>query len=259
MLLRVEAAERLRQSPQLHGFWSKTAHHAVLDTAASLCPDFICLDTQHGTPLESLDTSTFTVLAHYGVPSLVRVEALDEARIGRALDLGSDGVIIPLVASAEDARQAVAACRYARYGTRSFGVQTRRVQGMGESLPVCWIQVETAGVMGQLEEIASVDGVDGLYVGPADLGLALVGEPAADVESVFDESHPHAEEMRVAFDKVVAACRNAGIAAGLHCGSGAAAVTAAQHGFTASAVAADLGLIARGLAAELAVARSQGG
>ena len=251
----MQAAERLRSSDRLYGFWSVTAHPTVLDTAASVGPDFICIDTQHGPPLASLDTSIFTVLAHYGVPSLVRVELIDEARIGRALDLGADGVIIPLVASAEDARRAVAACRYAPDGTRSFGVQTRRVPPLDASA-VCWIQVETAGAMGQLEEIASTEGVDALYVGPADLGLALVGEPAGDVESVYDGTHPQAEKMSAAFERVVEACRTAGIAAGLHCSSGKAAVVAAQHGFTVSAVAADTGLIGAGLAYELDTAHS---
>lgn len=248
-------SDHLRSLPSAHGFWSVTGHPAVLDAAASVSPDFICVDTQHGTPLDSLDISTFTVLANYGVSSLIRVEALDEARIGRALDLGADGVIIPLVSSADDARRAVAASRYAPEGTRSYGVQTRRVPAMGGAAPVCWIQVETAGAMEQLDEIASVDGVDGLYVGPADLGLALVGEPAGGVVSVFDGSHPHAVEMKAAFDRIVDACRRAGIAAGLHCGSGEAAVMAAQHGFTVSAVAADTGLIGTGLAAELATVR----
>ena len=249
-------ADTLRQSENLYGFWSATGHPSVLDAAAAVGPDFICIDTQHGTPLVSLDISPFTVLASYGVPSLVRVEALDEARIGRALDLGADGVIIPLVASTEDAKRAVAACRYAPEGTRSFGVQTRRAHATGDSEPVCWIQVETAGAMGQLDEIASVDGVDALYVGPADLGLALVGEPARDVTSVYDGTHPHAEEMRTAFDRIVAACRDAGIAAGLHCGSGEAADIAGQHGFTVAAVAADTSLIATGLTRELGIARS---
>jgi 4-hydroxy-2-oxoheptanedioate aldolase len=251
----VERAESVRESDHLYGFWSMTAHPSVLDVAASVRPDFICLDTQHGTPLERLDPSTFTVLANYGVPSLVRVEALDETPIGRSLDMGADGVIIPMVSSVDDARRAVAASRLAPEGTRSFGVQTRRISPVGGASPVCWIQVETAGAMNDVEEIASIDGVDGLYVGPADLGLALVGEPAADVESVFDGTSPHAEEMMAAFERVVLACRDAGVAAGLHCGSGHAAAAAAQHGFTVSAVAADLGLIEKGLAAELVAVR----
>ena len=247
--------DQLRSIESAYGFWSVTGHPAVLDAAASVGPDFICVDTQHGAPLDTLDISTFTALASYGVASLVRVEALDEARIGRALDLGADGVIIPLVESAEDAGRAVAACRYAPGGRRSFGVQTRRLPNLGESEPICWIQVETAGAMEQLDEIASIEGVDGLYVGPADLGLALVGEPAGDVRSVFDGTHPHAEEMKTALDQVSAACRNAGVAAGLHCSSGEAAVIAVQHGFTVSAVAADTGLIGNGLATELDIVR----
>jgi 4-hydroxy-2-oxoheptanedioate aldolase len=252
----MRGADHLRSLAVAHGFWSVTGHPAVLDVAASMSPDFVCVDTQHGTPLSALDISLFTSLASYGIPSLVRVEALDEARIGRALDQGADGVIIPLVTSADDARRAVAACRYAPEGTRSFGVQTRRVPAIGGAEPVCWIQVETAGAMDQVDEIASINGVDALYIGPADLGLALVGEPAGDVVSIFQGTHPHAEEMRAAFDRVVAACRNAGIAAGLHCGSGEAAVIAAQHGFTVSAVATDTGLIGSGLGLQLNAARS---
>ena len=251
----MERAESLRESDHLYGLWSMTAHPAVLDVAASVGPDFICVDTQHGTPLEHLDISTFTVLANYGVPSLVRVEALHETPIGRSLDMGADGVIVPMVSSVDDARRAVAASRLAPGGTRSFGVQTRRISPVGASTPACWIQVETAGALDDVEEIAAIDGVDGLYVGPADLGFALVGEAAADVELVFDGTSPHATEMMDAFERVVLACRRAEIVAGLHCGSGLAAVTAAQHGFTASAVAADLGLIEKGLAAELVAAR----
>lgn len=252
----MERAGIVRASNHLYGLWSMTAHPAALDSAASVGPDFVCLDTQHGTPLESLDTSTFTVLANYGVPSLVRVAALSEALIGRALDMGADGVIIPMVSAVDDAQRAVAATRLAPEGTRSLGVQTRRIPPVPASSPVCWIQVETAGAMDHVEELASIDGVDGLYVGPADLGLALVGEPAADVESVFDGTNPHAAEMMAAFERVVLACRRAGIPAGLHCGSGRAAAAAAQYGFRLSAVAADLGLIEKGLAAELAAARS---
>lgn len=248
--------DNLRKNRNLYGFWSVTGHPAVLDAAASVSPDFICVDTQHGTPLDALDVSTFTALASYGVASLVRVEAFDDARIGRVLDLGADGVIIPLVSSVEDANRAVAATRYAPEGRRSYGVQTRRAPATGGEAPVCWIQVETAGAMSQLAQIASIDGVEALYVGPADLGLALVGEPAGDVESVFDGTHRHAHEMKAAFDEVVNACRAAGIPAGLHCSSGKAAVVAAEHGFTVSAVAADTGLIRTGLATELAIART---
>lgn len=252
----VDGSESLRGKNPLLGFWTATGHPGVVDTAASAGPDFICIDTQHGVPLSALDQSTFTVIAHYEAAGLVRVESIDSAPIGRALDLGADGVVIPLVESADDAQHAVAACRYAPRGNRSYGVQTRRVSPLGGSPPVCWIQVETQGAMSHLKEIAAIEGVDALYIGPADLGLALVGQPASDVEAVFDGSHPHAAEMRSAFEMVVEACEEAGIRAGLHCGSGAAAATAIEHGFQIAAVGADLAFVRSKLSDELEVARS---
>lgn len=249
--------DSLRDISPLHGFWTVTAHAGILDVAASTQPDFICVDTQHGIALSTLDTSTFTVLAHYEVPGLVRVESIDPASIGRALDLGADGVVIPLVESADDARRAVSACIYATEGTRSYGVQSRRLAHSAGPPPVCWIQVETREAMSNLDEIAGIDGVDALYIGPADLGLALVGQPVPEVEAVFDDSHPHAGEMRSAFDAVIEACRGVGIPAGLHCGSGAAASAAIDHGFQIAAVGADLSFVRSKLATELGVARSR--
>lgn len=229
----------------------------VLDVAGSVGPDFVCIDTQHGVHLSNLDVSTFTTLAHYGVPGLVRVSSNSDVTIGRALDLGADGVVIPLVESADDARRAVAACRYAPEGSRSYGVQTRRVDPFdSRSRPSVWIQIETASAIDDVESIATVEGVDTLYIGPADLGLALCGTAAANVLEVFEGEHQHADTMKSAFDRVVEACARSGIRAGLHCGSGAAAARAVKEGFHVTAVGADLPMIGGTLESELAAARS---
>lgn len=235
-----------------------TGDKRVLDTAGSIGPDFVCIDTQHGVHLSHLDVSTFTTLAHYGVPGLVRVSSNSDVTIGRALDLGADGVVIPLVESADDANRAVAACRYAPDGTRSYGVQTRRVDPFDTSRPrpSVWIQIETASAIDDVEAIAAVEGVDTLYIGPADLGLALCGTPAPDVVDVFEGIHQHADTMRAAFDRVVEACAQSGVKAGLHCGTGEAAARAVKEGFQVTAVAADLAVIGRALASELGAARS---
>ena len=251
----MNGAQALRNLDTAYGFWSTTGHTAVIDTAAATGPDFICVDTQHGVSLTSLEASLFTTMAHYEVTSLVRVDSINPASIGRALDLGADGVVVPMVTSAEDAARAVSACRLSPGGSRSYGVQSRRIPPVADSPPVCWIQIETRNAMEKLSRIAAVEGVDGLYIGPADLGLALVGVPAANVESVFDGSHSHASEMSAAFKAISEACQDAGIQAGLHCGSGQAASIAAQHGFNVAAVAADLGLIGTGLADQLSAAR----
>ncbi|MCI0677968.1 MAG: aldolase/citrate lyase family protein [Actinobacteria bacterium] len=246
---------KLGDAPRLDGLWSVTGHPAIVDAAAATRPDFIVLDTQHGVALSSLDASVFTVMAHYDVPGLVRVEAVDPVPIGRALDLGAAGVIVPQVDDVSEAELAVAATRYMPGGRRSFGMQTRRV-GAFEGTPYVVIQIETGAALAEAEKIAAVDGVDCLYIGPADLGLSLRGS-TAEVGAVYDARADDAE-MGDAFERVIAACRAGGVAPGVHCLSGAAAAAAHQAGFTVTAVAVDINLIMDGLAAELSAARGFG-
>ena len=247
-------ATHLRELGPTFGFWCTTGDPALVDAAASVGPDFICIDTQHGVDLGRLDASVFTVMANYGVAGLVRVESIDPGRIGRALDLGAAGIIVPLVDSVEDAAAAVHATRHSPRGGRSYGMQTRRV-GPFDEAPFVLIQVETAGAVDDIEAIAAVDGVDGLYIGPADLGMGLGAVPAPNVNEVFDGTHPHAGILGRAFGAVVAAATANGIAPGLHCGDGASAARAFSEGFTFAAVASDLGLVGVGLREHLAIAR----
>lgn len=248
----------IRDKQAIHGFWSVTGNPAVIDAAASAGPDFVVVDTQHGVDLGHLDSSVFTVLTYYGVAGLVRVESIDLGRIGRALDLGAAGIVVPLVESAADAARAVHATRHAPRGGRSFGMQTRRV-GPFDGEPYVVIQVETAGAMADIDAIASVDGVDALYIGPADLGLGLVGMPASNVDEVFDGTHAHASEMRDAFSSVVQAAVANGVRPGLHCGNGASSARAVQEGFAMTSVAVDVGLVATGLREQLGSARGETG
>lgn len=242
----------------LHGFWSVTGHPAVIDTAASAGPDFIVVDTQHGVDLGLVDASLFTVMASYGVPGLIRVESLDLGRIGRALDLGAAGIVVPLVESADDAARAVHATRHASRGGRSYGMQTRRVGPFDEEAYVV-IQVETAASVDDIATIAAVDGVDALYIGPADLGLGLGGDPAPDVNEVFDGAHANAGGLSAAFSAVIEAANANGVLPGLHCGNGASSARAVEEGFRMTSVAVDLGLVGTGLREQLQVARQADG
>ncbi len=247
-------ATKLRELSAAYGFWCTTGDPAIVDAAASVGPDFICIDTQHGVDLGRVDASLFTLMASYGVAGLVRVESIDLGRIGRALDLGAAGIIVPLVESAGDAEAAVHATRHAPRGGRSYGMQTRRTGPFDEE-PFVMIQVETAAAVTDINAIAAVDGVDGLYIGPADLGLGLGGVPAPDVNEVFDATLQNAGVLGDAFRAVVSAASANGIAAGLHCGDGASAARALVEGFTFAAVAADLGLVTTGLNEQLGIAR----
>lgn len=240
----------------LRGFWSVTGHPALLETAAGRHPDFVVIDAQHGVDLGSLDVNLFTAIAHYEVTSLVRLPSQDPVDVGWALDLGADGVIAPVVETADQARTLVAASRYPPDGTRSFGVQTPRVRPDQRAL--CVALIETAAGIASVGEIASVEGIDWLYVGPADLGLSLVGRPASDVLAVFNGAHPDSEEIRAAWSSVVDAAASHGKRAGLHCNSAEAARAALDHGFTVFAVSTDLIEVSGGLAQALRAAPGGG-
>lgn len=252
----MSGSDSLRQKQAIHGLWSTTGNQAVIDVAGSANPDFIVVDTQHGIDLGQVDASMFTVMAGYGVVGLVRVESIDLGRIGRALDLGASGIIVPLVESVEDAARAVHATRHAPRGGRSYGMQTRRIGPFDEE-PYVVIQVETAGAIADIDAIAEVDGVDALYIGPADLGLGLGGSPAPDVIEVWDGGHEHAGPLAAAFAKVVEAADASGIVPGLHCGDGDSSARAVAEGFRMTSVAVDLGLIGTGLREQLEIARGQ--
>jgi len=103
--------------------------------------------------------------------------------------------------------------------------QPRRL-GPFDERPYVVIQVETSAAIADIDAIAGVDGVDALYIGPADLGLGLGGAPAPDVVDVFDGTHPNASVLRTAFDAVVAAGRRHDVVPGLHWGNGASAAPA---------------------------------
>lgn len=230
-----------------------------MEAAASLKPDFVCLDTQHGTHLSQLTTQHFTAMALYDVPSLVRVARNNPSDIGRALDLGAAGVVVPMIETADQAEEAVASFKYGSEGSRSYGMQTSRVDPLStEYAPLCALQIETAAAIANIDDIAAIEGVDWLYIGPADLGLGLGGVPAPDVISVFGGSHPLAGELLDAFSAVVTAATNHGTLAGLHCGSGEATLLAQEHGFTVASVAGDLSEMRSGMNRQLSEVRSGG-
>jgi 4-hydroxy-2-oxoheptanedioate aldolase len=198
-------------------------------------------------------------MAHYDVPGVVRVAKNEPADIGRALDLGAAGVMVPMINTAQEAKEAVAACRYAPRGTRSFGMQTVRVKPLSsEYKPICAVQIETAEAITNIAEIAAIDGVDWLYIGPADLALSMGGTPASDLTSIFNGSHPLATELLTAFEAVVDAAKSHEILAGLHTNSGQATRTAEELGFKVASVATDLVEMRNGMSQQLRVARDNG-
>lgn len=246
----------LRGQGLFQGIWSTTGHASVIEVASQVRPGFVCFDTQHGLPLSQLTPTVFSALARSDVPGLVRVSENNPAVVGRALDIGASGVMVPMVNTAEDAERFVDACRYAPGGSRSYGMQSLLFDPFSPDYePLCVVQIETAEAIANLDEIAAVEGVDWLYVGPSDLGLSVCGVPAGDVSSVFDGSHPYAEDLVTALKRVVTAAESNGVVPGLHCGSGEAGQIAQAHGFRAMSIATDTAEMKTGLVKQFETAR----
>jgi 4-hydroxy-2-oxoheptanedioate aldolase len=150
--------------------------------------DWVLIDRQHGLIGEADMLDMLRALSISQTPSFVRVSQTDHAEIGRALDAGAHGVVVPQVGSAEEAREAAAACRYAPVGTRSIGPSRLKLYGRADPATanasvLCLPMIESRAGLDAVEAIADVEGVDGLFVGPADLGLDLgiAGEEFDDV------------------------------------------------------------------------------
>ena len=204
-----------------HGAWLQLPGPATAELMASAGFDFVAIDQQHG--LVGDDALLPMLMALRDVPALVRPTVTSADAIGRALDRGADGVVVPLVDSAKDAAAAVAACHHPPRGTRSYGPTRQGWRGERPS-PVCVVMIETVGAVEAVEDIAAVDGVDALFVGPSDLALAH-GMPtgAQDGDAAYD----------ALLTRIVDAA--AGTPVGIYTASAAHAVRFRGMGFTFTA------------------------
>lgn len=247
-------ATRLRAREPVVGYWCALDAPPATERIARLGYDYVCLDGQHGyLGYQGLLGSLIAVDAAGGhTTGLVRVEANDLTPIGRALDAGAAGVIVPLVDSAADAAAAVAAARYPPLGRRSFA-GNRAAPRIGPTpaeaneATVVIAMIETTGALSDVDAICATPGLDGVYVGPSDLSLAIGGafpfDPA--VSARFDEALAAVRE----------AARLAGIAAGVHTSDGVTAARRLAEGFTFASVASDLGHLEAAARDHLAAAR----
>ena len=182
------------------------------------------LDLEHGAGTEAELIPSLQAVGGR-CPFLVRVEQNERPRFQRALDAGADGVMVPRVDSVEDGRNAVAHLRCPPDGDRGVAYMNRAANfgaETGERDVLCVIQVETRNAVEQAGELAQLDGVDVLFVGPADLGAAIGRDAVPD-----------------ATDAVQRACEAAGKAAGLFTREREDAEKALEQGFRFVALASD--------------------
>lgn len=231
------------------GLWSSLSSNYTVEVIAGAGFDWILLDTEHSpNDLESVLTQ-LQACAPYATHPVVRVAWNDTVLIKRYLDVGVQSLLIPFVQNAEEARAAVAATRYPPQGVRGVAGTTRanrfgRVPGYAkrahEELCVL-LQVETKEALDNIEAICAVEGVDGVFIGPADLhaSLGYLGETG----------NPAVVPM---IEDAIRRIRKAGKAAGVLTSVEAEVRRYIAAGCTFTAVGADVGVLARGVEALLA-------
>lgn len=234
-----EFAARLRSRERLVGYWIACDNPVGTERIAGLGYDYVGVDGQHGVLHQPGWQSAMLAVDSRGRSAgVIRVPAPDPIAIGTALDTGARGVIVPMVSTAREALDAARACRHWPAGTRSIAGPVRaelRLGGVPAEIDdqiACIVMVETAGALENLDAICATPGLDAVYVGPADLSLALgathFGDPGVT------------EDLEAALKKVTAAAERAGIACGIHCLDGASAARRLTEGFTFATVSSDI-------------------
>jgi 4-hydroxy-2-oxoheptanedioate aldolase len=232
--------ERLRGGELVVGTFVNLGSATVTNALAIAGLDFLLVDLEHGAGGEAALQPQLMAAEAGGGAVMVRTESFEQIRIGRALDLGASAIMLPRIETAAETREAMRHLRYPpagdrgistanlarRWGTRSgpFSDADREVAGI--------IQIETLSALEEVDEIAAVEGIDALFVGPSDLTHAL-GVPG-DIE---------APAFRDALERVLGACREHGVPAGILAPNAEQARRYVDQGFSMMVVGSDAGLL----------------
>jgi 4-hydroxy-2-oxoheptanedioate aldolase len=243
-----------REGKVTFGAWLSVPSSFSAEVMAHQGFDWLCIDMQHGVIDYQAAVGMLQAISSTDTIPFVRVPWNEPGIIGKALDAGAYGVIVPLVNTVEQARAAISACRYAPDGARSFG-PTRAAFYAGADYAAhangeiaCIPMIETVTALENLDDILSLPGIDAVYVGPADLSLTLGLPPA-----------PYHDDPRFAdaHRRIADACRDHGIVAGIH----ANAALAPKHvgtGYRMVTVSSDVAAMAGAAARDLRSVREAG-
>jgi 4-hydroxy-2-oxoheptanedioate aldolase len=214
--------------------------------------DLMTVDLQHGLIDYQMALTMLQVLQGLPAPVMVRVPWNEPGIIAKALDAGFAGLICPMINTADDARRLVQASRYAPMGARSFGpTRANLVHGAGyaktaNTAVMVFAMIETREALTNLDAILAVDGIDGVYVGPSDLGLSLGYEPTLD---------PSAAEVLEAIAQIATRTKAAGRLAGIHTGSPEMIHRSFAQGYDFASLLTDARMFTTAIAGQLAAVR----
>lgn len=225
------------------GLWCSLPSAYTAEVVAPSGFDWLLFDTEHTPSSVTTVMSQLQAAAPYDVSPAVRATVNDTAQIKQLLDIGTQTVFIPYVQTPEEAHAAVLAMRYPPEGVRGVAGTTRanrfgRVQNYHKlaAQELCLIlQVETQQALDHLEEIAKIDGVDGIFIGPADLSASL--------GYTGDQGHPAVKKI---IEDTIRRVRACGKPVGILTGDKAFARHCIEVGTVFTAVGADVGILARG-------------
>ena len=173
---------KLKAGEAVHGCWLNSGSALNAEIVGKAGFDWVTIDLEHGVGTENNLLFQLQALSASTTVSIVRVEALVRQRVSRLLELGAEGILFPQIQNTQEAEQAISFMRYPPEGIRGMATMFRAVD-FGQSFEKYYagekdnilgiIQIETLESLNHLDDIANIDGVDVLFVGPADLTLAL--------------------------------------------------------------------------------------
>lgn len=250
--------EKLSLGKRPLGTFVGTGSPAVVECLGCAGLDFVILDNEHS-PVEAETTAAMVRAAELrNITPLARIREISRPAILKLLDVGVQGLIIPDVRSTDDIRRIVGYAKYAPVGQRGFCPS--RKDGWGTD-PQCGVldtmahfnaetlvipQCETAEALADIENIAAMDGVDGIFIGPFDLSISM-GMPG-------DFENP---EFRAALERILAACRAAEKPCLIFAGDGTGAAARFAQGYDGVAMGLDATLLIGGVQAQIKLSRGE--
>ncbi|HEX2627049.1 MAG TPA: aldolase/citrate lyase family protein [Candidatus Limnocylindrales bacterium] len=245
---------RILAGETLFGAWASLASPGSAELLGRAGYDWVVVDMEHGYTTESELLAHLTAIEGSGSVALVRPQSGERLRIGRALDMGAAGIVVPRLDTAEQVREAVTFLRYPPTGQRGVALLTRGarlgtvshagVAALNDDI-VGIVQIESPSALEAADDLAAIDGVDCLFVGPADLSHSL-GIPGQFANATYQD----------ALKKVVAACRAHGKAPGILLYDHASFRPHLDLGFTFVGLGADISFVNEGAKAALAAAKA---
>ncbi|RDW74920.1 hypothetical protein BP6252_06062 [Coleophoma cylindrospora] len=238
------------------GQWMEFPGYTLAKTIAGLGFDWVLVDCEHGNIADNEMYLAIGAIASSGVSPIVRIPADEPWMMKRALDAGAHGIMIPMCESKEQAAKIVNAMKYpsdrwpqgfrgsgAMFAPANFNQNGVQYQSTANDNTIIIVQIETRNAVENVEEIASTDGVDMLFIGPNDLAASL---------GYFPFDHAKIEEVQVATARTLKACKDAGKYAGHFALSAEIAAQRSKQGFEFMNCGADIVAVTAWMAGEKA-------